>query len=236
MARYSKPSGTRGSTSAGNPNVVKEDRDNPKKRKSRFFDSKKAYRYGRRRSIITLNGRVFDAKMTPTVTRIEYALSYFKNKKYIACSDDKNRQMNASLIDARGRRVLNTLGCSVENQYGKQYHYVEDAGERYARVGIEHIENVNIKDPEFSILKPTLYTIEDHFPNKNDPIYQLDDRIPTYNLRDMARKKAAKNNCSVITAHLVSINQGHKRGRKLRHFYDCDKMARDNIYRVEGGR
>ena len=141
--------------------------------------------------------------------------------------------MTNSLIDARSRRVLNTLGCSVENSYSAYHYYREDSGEKYAKKGIEHLRNAKIIDPEFSMLSPEAIKIKDAFPNKNDPIYQPDDDLPKGVKRQNAYHKRAKNNCSIIAAHLITVNLSRKRGTKLRHFYDSESVRKNNIYRTE---
>ena len=187
MARYSKPMGSRKN---GSPSTPGSDTPAPtgttKTKGTKFYNAKSGYRYSEQRSIIHLNGRVFNSKMSPTVTRVEYAIDYFKRNKYIACSDDKGRHMTNSLIDARSRRVLNTLGYSVENSYSAYHYYREDSGEKYAKKGIEHLRNAKIIDPEFSMLSPEAIKIKDAFPNKNDPIYQPDDDLPK-GLKDKMR-------------------------------------------------
>ena len=198
MARYSKPmrSRAKGST-ADQGSDTPTPSGTTKTKKSKFYNAKSGYRYSEQRSITTLNGRVFNAKMSPTVTRVEFAIEYFKRNKYIACSDDKARHMTNSLIDDRSRKMLNTLGCSVENSYPAYYYYREDSGEKYAKKGIEHLKNAAIIDPEFSMLSPEPMKIKDAFPNKNDPIYQLDDDLPKGTKRDAKRYRRAKNNCAV---------------------------------------
>tara|TARA_R100000008_G_scaffold82309_1_gene66475 strand:- start:789 stop:1490 length:702 start_codon:yes stop_codon:yes gene_type:complete len=230
MAKYSKPMGSRGES----PDTSQPDPDRrARTKKSKFFNARTGYRHTGQRQMIHLNGRIFNGDMTPSVTRIELAISYFKVKKYIACSDDKERHMTSALVDDRGRKMLNVLGCSVENSYPARYYYKEDNGEKYARKGIEHIENANIVDPEFATLSPELTSIEESFPNKNDPIYQLDDGLTQQMKYELAKYRQAKNTCATIAAHLVSLNLGSKTGTKLKCFYDEEQVSDKNIYRTE---
>ena len=227
MAKYSKPMRKTGKkTSGGNGPPQDPPRGtNQKKRKTKFLNSETGLKYSKSRSYSLLNGRMIDTAVSPSITRIEYGLEWFSRAKYIASSNDTQRRMTQGLIDDRARKLLNVMGCTVENSYSPYYDFKEDVGETHAKKGIEHIENVNIVDPEYGRLQPDTVGLSNSFPNKNDPIYQVDDPVPEQNLRNMARRRRAQNNCGLIAAHLLNFNLSTKRGTKLRYFYDSEVVA-----------
>ena len=227
MARYSKPMRKTGKKAGNGKNSPPVNPRGSKQRKTKFLNSKTGAAYSKNRSTSHLNGRMIDTSISPSITRIEFGLQYFSNVKYIASSNDTSRHMNQGLVDDRARKLLNVMGCSVENSYSPYYDFREDVGPTHAKKGIEHIENVNIVDPEFGRLQPETVGLNNSFPNKNDPIYQVDDPIPEQNLRDMARTRRAKNNCGLIAAHLVNFNLTSKRGTKLRFFYDTEIVTNE---------